>query len=324
MSHAECLQSLDVVRLVALCDTDRSALVEGGARLGINGLFSDYRELISSVRPDLLSIATRTPAKKQVFTFACENGVRAIYIEKPLANSTEDCRELLDLARDRRVKIAYGVNRRYHAAYRLARDLVRQGEIGELVDIVVEHGRSPLLWAHPHLVDLMLFFSGSTGVSDVQATLAPESVQWDSDLTVDSDPLVEHAFFRFANGVSGVIGRTPGLSVRLGGVDGTLTIHGNGHSLQLSRRSEPSSPYFWEQQFRSVAMGSSATVTAMRELAASIVDDLAPPISPREIEVGTRMLLGCVWSHLQGGRRVTLDEVPKHLTVTGRSGNLYA
>ncbi len=43
-----------------------------------------------------------------------------------------------------------------------------------------------------------------------------------------------------------------------------------------------------------------------------------------EFALGCDLLFAIVWSSLQGGRRVTLAEVPSDLTITGRSGDLFA
>ena len=40
-----------------------------------------------------------------------------------------------------------------------ARDIVVSGEIGDMVEICIEHGRTMLLWNHPHSVDLLIFFA---------------------------------------------------------------------------------------------------------------------------------------------------------------------
>ena len=323
ISHAECIQLIPELSLAALCDADPERLKLYGERYGVSELFTDYVALLEKVRPDVVSVATRTPEKGGIIRAACANGAKAIYVEKPLANSIAETRALLGSARDAGVVLGYGVNRRYHAVYRRARELVKNGAIGDVLEISIEHGQAPLLWSHPHSVDLALFLLGSTDVKTVHAQLKPDTVSVKSERAIDSDPVIEHARFEFQSGASATIVRTGGLSVRIGGSSGIVTIHGDGSYLQLSRRSDRGSDYFLSQEFEHAPPPPSATVTALRELTAAAIGQTAPSISLAEIETGQAMLMGAVWSHLQS-RRISLSEVPHDLVVTGKFRDMYA
>lgn len=324
ISHAECVQAVDGLALAALCDVDATRLATRGRQYGVDALYTDYRAALRELRPAVVAVATRTPEKADIVLEACANGARALYVEKPLGNSLADVDRALAAAAAAGVVVGYGVNRRYHAVYRRARALLREGAVGEVTDVVVEHGRAQLLWAHPHSVDLALFLLGRTDVESVQAALADDTVARAGARVVDSDPVVEHAHFRFASGQSATIVRTGGTSVRVGGTLGTLTVHGDGAYIQISRASAENPAYFLDQQFHHVAPPVSATVTAFRELRAAVDDPAQLGVSPAEIEAGARMLMGCVWSHLEGGRPVDAREVPRDLVVTGRFRDLYA
>jgi scyllo-inositol 2-dehydrogenase (NAD+) len=308
----------------ALCDVDEATVNAHGRSYGIRDVFTDYRRLLETVRPGIVTIATRTPGKCDIVKAAIEHGVKGIYVEKPLANSLAACREVLLRATEHRVKLAYGVNRRYHAVYRQARQMVRDGAIGDLVEIGVDHGSGQLLWAHPHAVDLILFFAGTTAVATVSAALDPDSVQIATPMLIDSDPIVEQAAFTFSNRLTACITRAAGLSVRLAGTTGYLTVHADGSWLQLARNDGRKTGYFLETERIVPVAEPSATVTALTELVHAVRTNGEPPISPSEIETGTAMLFGCVVSHLRNGQKVALAEIPAALTVSGRSGARYA
>lgn len=282
MSHAECVRAAGF-ELVALCDVDQGRLSKAADAYGVPG-YLDYRHMLAEQRPDLVTIATRTPQKLEIVE-ACKS-VPFVYVEKPLANSLADCRRMLTRS------LGYGVNRRYHAVYRQARDMMRDAR-----ELVLEFGRSPLLWTHPHSMDLALFFLG-TDVIDVQARV-----------TGDDDPIVEHAYIRFAGGRSAVITTGEGCNVRLHGDGRTLEIHADGSWLQMSS----GRGYQLAQEITRPRPSQSATVTAMQELVAGIA------ISPDEILTGMKMLLACVWSQMQGNRPVRLDEVPDDLRINANA-----
>ena len=92
----------------------------------------------------------------------------------------------------------------------------------------------------------------------------------------------------------------------------------------MSRSRGAQLSYFVDQEFVQTPPGPSATIVAFEELLNGIEKGGAATIAPAEIEVGMRMLFGCVWSHLKAGRRVSIDSVPTDLTVTGKYGELYA
>jgi len=324
MSHVESLRAVEDINLVALCDKNESVLKRWGSYHGVHDLYSDYRKLIDQVRPDIVTIATRTPVKGEIIRYASRNGVRGIYVEKPIANSIEDCRRILSEVKRANVKLAYGVNRRYHSVYRHARELIRDGEIGEIVEVIVEHGQAQLLWSHPHTVDLILFLTNSTQLLTIQSHCLPSTVETQSKLKVDSDPIIENAYFKFDTGITANIIRLGGHNVKIGGTKGNLVVHANGSFIQVDRKRPQHPAYYLDRQTIHSLPDQSATVTAMTELTQSIITNSQPPISHREIELGMQMLMGCVWSHLNGSKLLHADDIPSDLVVTGKYGDVYA
>jgi hypothetical protein len=166
-----------------------------------------------------------------------------------------------------------------------------------------------------------MFLLDSTEVTHTQAYLEDLAFDPASQSIIDSDPLVDHAHYWFASGAAATITRSGGFNVRVGGSEGTLTIHADGTNIQVSRAGGAQRSYFAEHDFISSPSRASATVIALEELCRSVEESKPMPILPAEIETGTRMLLGCVWSHLNGGARVDMDSVPDDLSVIGRYGD---
>ena len=324
LSHAEAILATEGLELVALCDMDRELLAQRGDMYGVSALFTDFRELIETAKPDLITIATRTPAKCGIIEYACRNGVKGLYVEKPLANSLAECRQALSEIERAGVKIAYGVNRRYHPVYRHAKELILNGEIGQIVEVVLEHGQAQLLWAHPHSVDLVLFFLNAPELVSVQASLLPETVIQEGGLKIDSDPIIQNAFFKFETTATASIVRSGGLNTKIAGETGNIIVHADGSYIQLNRAHERQAAYFVGHEVRHSLSQTSATVTALTELREAMTSSSLSPISPREIELGIQMLMGCVWSHLVGGRCVETRDIPAQCVVTGRYKDQYA
>lgn len=323
LSHVESFIHAKDIELVALAEVNSARLEWAGEYYHIAALFGNYNDLFKAVSPDIIGIATRTPEKLDILREACNSGVKGAYIEKPITNNLLDSRKILNEAEAVNMVISYGVNRRYHSLYRQARDLIRAGEIGDLLEIVIEFGESPLLWSHPHSVDLMMFLSGQRPI-EVQAELVDSTVVMQSHTIIDSDPVVSYAQFWFDGGVRGLIVRGGGCSVRANGTHGSLEILSDGASIHLRKPNGLQKGYFLLQQTIFPVIQRSATVVAIEELVRKVNGESIESISHDEIYFGMQMLWGCVFSHLQQGKKCQLADIPSDLIITGRFGNVYA
>lgn len=323
LNHAEAVTTTPGLELVAVCDTDAARAEATAKEFGAPRWFSDYRKLIEEVRPDLISIATRTDGRCDIIEFAATRGVRGIHAEKPLGRSRAECQRALRACATQGVKLSYGTTRRYMDAYREAKQLLTEGSFGGLQQITLEFGRSALLWTHPHSVDLAMFFSGATGIEFVQATCAipAEAVHGH---VVDDDPKLENAFIQFTNGVRATLTCAGGLHTNLAGEHGTLTIGADGSWLEWNRKAAPADAYPLAHERRMSVATMSGTQRAFAELAAAVRTGGALGITPEAIALGCDAIFAIAWSSLHGGRRVSPAEVPAELTLTGRAGNLYA
>ncbi|MDH5645361.1 MAG: Gfo/Idh/MocA family oxidoreductase, partial [Candidatus Heimdallarchaeota archaeon] len=159
INHAEAIISNTSLQLVALCDVDKANLDRASKAYEVEKCFNDYKALILDVKPDIISIATRTLGRCDIIKFAVENGVKGIHIEKPISTNLAECREVIEVAKKHQVYLTYGTARRFMDIYIRAKEILASGEIGELVQISIELGYTLLLWNHPHSVDMLIFFA---------------------------------------------------------------------------------------------------------------------------------------------------------------------
>ncbi len=321
LSHAEALASLDPFELVAVCDEDEQTARQASVAFGIRHVFKDAGALIDCIQPDVISIATRTAGRCDLIKFAADAGVKGIHAEKPIARSLAECRRALDAVRKNKVKITYGTTRRWMDIFRKAKLLLDEGFIGSLVNVKVGFRRSPILWTHPHSMDLLLYFNGSNEIESIQASCFDCS-QAQSGIIINSDPIVNHVEIHFANGASGSIVTTEDESVVLTGTEGTLAIRGNGAVLQIEASSTVAAGT--PPKALPVASTMSGTQRALLSLAHAIRHNDFPGILVDDIERGCEMLLGSVLSSLQGGRKIHPSEIPEELFISGRTGDIYA
>lgn len=323
LNHAEAILANKGLQLIALCDLNSANLMRASADYGIAQCFDNYRTLIQETRPDILSIATRTLGRCDILKFAAENGVKGVHLEKPISNNLEECREAIALVKRNQVHLTYGTVRRFMEIYRRAKEMLNAGEIGNLVQISLELGRTLLLWNHPHSIDMMMYFSGSIEVEYIQGNCIFSNPPCSNPLIVDDDPFVESAMVKFTNGVSGLITSRAGGNVTLCGTDGNLIIAADGSWLELQKRTGKG-PYFLEVSRVNVEPEMSGTQRAFFEIINAIQIGTPLSITPEEIETSQEIIMGIAFSSLQNGRRIETAEIPAKFTVTGKFGDNFA
>ncbi len=323
VSHAEAMLANPGLELVAVCDARKEAAETTAKELGVATAFTDYHELIQTVHPDIISIATRTEGRCDIVAYAAQNGVRGIHVDKPLGRSLIECRKALQAVEQHGTKLSYGTTRRCMDVFRLVKSLIVAGEIGELRQITVELGRAALLWSHPHSFDLMVYFAGGREVLGVQGVceIASDAVK---DHLIDADPIIENASVRFSGGLNAVITTAPGLNVRFAGDLGVLTVGADGSWLTREKRTHADRPYHGLPERIPFTPQASGTQRTFAELIAAVNDMGQPPITTAEVLLSNQLSFAVAWSALNGGKQMTLRDLPEELTITGRQGQNYA
>lgn len=320
ISHAEAILNTPGLDLVSLCDIDPVKVKKYKELYGVSRGYTNYQTLIFEEKPDFLCIATRANIRKDIIEFAVNNGVKIIYAEKPLCNSLNQCYKIISLLKNNNVNFALGVNRRYHEVYIEARKIVNQGEIGELIEIIVENGHSNLFWTHPHSVDMILFFAQSIKIESISGICSSLLHASNNDELIDFDPMVEHAHFNFTNGIRATILKSRGSNVRLAGTKGNLTIHGDGKFIEIYKGKD----YYYNRKIIRLDCTVSATMNIFTNLINCYFKKSEPIITLEEIETGMLMLVGIVQSSLNNGTKLYPDQIDKNIFITGRTGEHYA
>lgn len=112
-THAGAYSTVDEVELVAACDLDKEKLAKCGQRWQIPSLYQDYREILSRETLDILSICTWNSTHLDIVKEAVSNGVRAIFGEKPIADSLKNADEMIKLCHQNGVILQIDHKRRF-------------------------------------------------------------------------------------------------------------------------------------------------------------------------------------------------------------------
>ncbi|WP_137287663.1 Gfo/Idh/MocA family protein [Halorussus salinisoli] len=158
--HAAGYEELDNCDLVACSDLVGENARAFAAEFGIPdaNTYEDYDEMLAAVEPDVVSVCTPVPTHAPIVIDCAESGhVDAIHCEKPMADTWEASREMATVCDEYDVLLTFNHQRRYGVPAGRIKQLLDDGEIGELQRLELAPGN--FFDAGSHLVDLCSYFN---------------------------------------------------------------------------------------------------------------------------------------------------------------------
>jgi len=157
-AHAKSYLALGL-DIVAAADVKAEQLTRFRELYGIGNLYSDYKEMLSKEKLDIVSICTWPALHSAMTVDAAQAGVKGILCEKPIATCLSEADRMIEACDKEGVKLAIGHVYRFSEIYVQTRRLISSGAIGEVTFV---HGISAgdLLSDGTHIVDLVRFFAG--------------------------------------------------------------------------------------------------------------------------------------------------------------------
>jgi predicted dehydrogenase len=126
-------------RVVAVADIDEDA-----ARRAVHerhpeaDVHADHRALLDRADVDAVLLITPDHTHADLACAALEAG-KAVFVEKPLAITVEDCDRVLRTARETGSRLYVGHNMRHMPVVRAMREIVERGDIGAVQSVWVRH-----------------------------------------------------------------------------------------------------------------------------------------------------------------------------------------
>jgi predicted dehydrogenase len=128
--RARALQKLAGAKLVAIADLDQQRAVEVAGPVGAK-VFANAADVFRSEGIDAIIVSTPPQFHEQAVLAALAAG-KHVLCEKPLSNSLESCRRMVEAAQENRKTLATGFNHRYFPAIRFLKRTLADGAIGKL------------------------------------------------------------------------------------------------------------------------------------------------------------------------------------------------
>jgi predicted dehydrogenase len=134
--HLACLKEMPGVELAAVCDLSRSMAESAAERFGVGSWHVDHREMLETVRPDVVHVTTPPNSHHFLALAALEAGAHVV-LEKPATATFAQLEELVSVAEGRGRSLVEDYNYLFNGATRKVLDLVESGEFGDVTHVEV-------------------------------------------------------------------------------------------------------------------------------------------------------------------------------------------
>lgn len=206
--HAGRLRQEAGVELVAIADPFSRALADEENV----PWFADHRQLLEEVKPEAVIVVNPNHLHVST-TLDCMAAGVPVLLEKPVACSVEEGRELLDAVRNSTVPVLVGHHRRHNPIVARTRELLEQGALGQLTAVTglwqtckpdsyydvewhCKKGAGVILINLVHDLDLMRYLCGEVVAVQAFTSNARRGLEVEDTASIT---------LRFANGALGTL-----------------------------------------------------------------------------------------------------------------------
>lgn len=301
-AHAPAVIEARSIDLVGASDTDADRLSDFRRRWNVEDTFTDYRQMVEELRPDLVCIATRPGPRAEIVTTLAEMNVPAIFATKPMCYSLAEADRMIGACRQSGTILAMACHYNWYGYYTRARELIEQGEIGPLRAMVC-HSPGSLSNLQSHTFALFRLFAGAPA-------------KWvfghmdDDERAAGNGDLSGSGYIVYENGVRGYMNSH---TIR---TKFSWTIEFIGEAGRIVSRVEHSNFELWskhpttgeviQRQFQGPWHRRSSLVDAIEQICRCLESD-ETPLCPGEFgRESLEIAIGMRESHRQGNVRIDL------------------
>jgi predicted dehydrogenase len=192
-THAGAYVRTPGIQLAALADIDAARLQTYGDKFQVAGRYQNYRQMLERERPEILSLCTWSDSHRAIVEHAVAAGVRAIFCEKPIADSLDAADDMIRRCRQAGVLLMVDHQRRFDRFHQQLAEYVRGGKLGRVQQVTCYY-TAGIANTGTHLLDLLRFFFGDAawvaGMLSANASPNPEDQNLDGWVQFRDGPLV--------------------------------------------------------------------------------------------------------------------------------------
>ena len=173
--HARAYAASPQARFVAVCDQDEQRAKRFAQQYRATAFYTDWRDVLAN--PDLTGVSIATPDFSHAeLVLAALEAKKHVLVEKPLATTEEECRNLITARDANQVKLMVDFHNRWNLPFVHVRRMVESGELGQVLMINLRLNdtlfvptkmlswaarSSPAHFLGSHLVDVVRWITGA-------------------------------------------------------------------------------------------------------------------------------------------------------------------
>jgi len=331
---------LDRTKIVAVADANEAGLAKAIGRLKLDSSagYSNYRKMLSAVRPDIVAVCPRhADQHRDMIVAAIECGARGIYVEKPFVGTPAEADDVLAACQQYKAYVAVAHRNCYHPVMKVVAGLLKEGRIGRLLEIRGRgkgdrRGGGEDLWVlGSHVLNMTAYFGGRPKSCSAELLQDGRRVTKDDvrDGAEGLGPLAGnelHARFRFDSGVTAYFDsiandgtESHGFGLQLIGSQGVISIRADQTPLAYLIPGNPFQPVDQPRIWLPITSGGVDVPEpnpelidavhhhdlAAADLVAAIDQDRQPLCSAADGALTVEMICSVFQSHCQGSRAVS-------------------
>ena len=162
------------VELISVCSAHLENAEQYGKKYGAQSFYDNYDDMIGKEKPDLIIGSVNAKEHPHIITSALKNNI-PIFVEKPVAGSTGDIGNLINLDQDNQVMV--GFQKRFAPNYHKIKRAIIDKTYGELHSLHLEFGVGAfgegidffLKEVGIHFIDLIRYFAPDAQIETVIA-----------------------------------------------------------------------------------------------------------------------------------------------------------
>lgn len=154
------LENGDRFEVVGLCDIDEEKMKSVAEMFHLNvPLFTDAETMLAQTKPEVFVFVTYPDLRLSMIQLAVKYGIKAVSLEKPMAESMQEAKEMTDLCIAKGIKAVVCHQQKYLSQMQEMKQKIDRGDIGKVLKMHAET-QPWLAQLGTHYVDYMIWANG--------------------------------------------------------------------------------------------------------------------------------------------------------------------
>ena len=130
IKHLDAIEKNGDCTLCAVCDINEESVIKQALKYGVP-YFTDYRDIVTKSKAEAVILNLPHFLHCEVSEFFLNHGIHVL-VEKPMANTVEECDRMILAAQRSGKKLAVGHHQRFVPTNKRVKEIYESGELGKL------------------------------------------------------------------------------------------------------------------------------------------------------------------------------------------------